>query len=234
MAGPTWGPLLYNLAAVVGFLLASVYLCRSMRAIGVPVPRMVTVLLGGALVYVYGGALLPYFQKQLSGYRGPFLDAGRYFHSAYLSLLLYAIVVSKLLRWPTWKALDRFMIAALLMSAVGRIGCFFAGCCEGKPIPWVRQDPYFPTVRYPTQISMFLAEMGLFALLLRLHRRAQWDGQTFWRGVWLYSAYRIGIEAIRTNPPFIGVLTHAQAFSILALLLSSAVLLFPRRRVQPA
>lgn len=228
-----WGPVLYNVAAGVGFLLASVVLCRSMRDIGVPVPRMVVVLLGGALVYTYGGALLPYFQKHLSGYRGSFLDAGRYFHSAFLSLLLYAIVVSKLLRWPVWKVLDRFMIAALLMSAVGRLGCLAAGCCAGKPIPWVRQDPYFPTVRYPTQITMFFSEMGLFALLLRLHRRAQYDGQTFWRGVWLYSAYRIGIETIRTNPPFVGGLTHAQVFSILTLLLSSAVLL-PRRRVQPA
>jgi len=234
VAGPLWGPLLYNGAAVVGFLLASVYLCRSMRTVGVPIPRIISVIIGGALVYTYGGAVLPYLVERHSSVEpGPFLDAGRYFHSAFLALLLYAVVVCKALRWPLWGGLDRFMIAAMLMSGVGRLGCYAAGCCEGKPIPWVRQDPYFPTVRYPTQITMFLLEMGIAALLLRLHRRAGYDGQVFWSGVWLYSAYRIGIEVFRTNPPFLLGLTHAQVFSVLTLLAASGIL-WARREVRPA
>ena len=42
------------------------------------------------------------------------------------------------IRWkniPFWKLLDAAAPTLMLGLAVGRMGCFFAGCCHGRPVP---------------------------------------------------------------------------------------------------
>ena len=148
---------------------------------------------------------------------------GRYFHSSFLTVLAYVLLVSKFLKWPTRKILDILVIAVMIMSSIGRIGCFFEGCCGGKQanVPWAMKFPSNPAVGvHPTQIYMFLAELLILAALVMIDRKKRYDSQTFWCGVFLYSVYRFCVEFYRTNPVFILGLTHAQYFSILTFFLS--------------
>ncbi len=233
---PTWGPIhLYGLMTFVSFVISAYYLYHAFSAIpGVRRRDVLWVLLGGFGMSEIGGALVPYLYRFFAeGYRESYLDAGRWFHSVFLTIFFYGLAMAKLLRWPVKKCMDQYMIGAMLMSAVGRIGCFLNGCCGGKPtlLAWGLCFPEAPGVRvHPTQLYMFAIELGLFFFLRRFQQTQRYDGQTFWTGVWAYSAYRLWIETLRTNPDVLWGMTAAQLFSASALLLSSSMLLYYRAR----
>ncbi len=179
-----------------------------------------------------GGVIIPYVWKLIR--RGTWLhlfdqsSPGRFFHSVFISTLIYVILTCKLLKWPLSKVLDKFFIGAVLTSAIGRIGCFMQGCCRGKPttLPWCVYFPAHPLdCLHPTQLYMFGAETVLFLALLYVDKHKKYDGFTFWTGVLLYSIYRFLIEFVRVNPIFIYGMTHAQVFSVYTFGLSLLVLL---------
>lgn len=179
-----------------------------------------------------GGTIIPYVWRLMQ--RGTLVhlvnqySPGRFFHSVFISALIYVILTCKLLKWPLSKVLDKFIIAAILASAIGRIGCFMQGCCRGKPttLPWRIYFPAHPLDGlHPTQLYMFGAETVLFLALLYVDKHKKYDGFTFWTGVLLYSTYRFLIEFVRINPVFILGLTYAQVFSVLTFGLSFLVLL---------
>jgi len=66
--------------------------------------------------------------------------------------------------------LDWTAPAGLLALAVGRIGCFLAGCCFGRPttVPWAMVFPDLGSLpRHPLQLYSALGDLALVALLLR-------------------------------------------------------------------
>ncbi len=233
---PAWGPIpLYGLVTFVSFFISASYLYWAFSAIpGIRRRDVFWVLLGGLGMSEIGGALVPYLYRTFAeGYQGPYLGAGRWFHSVFLSIFFYGLLMARMLRWPVKKCMDQYMIGAMLMSAIGRIGCFLNGCCGGKPtlLPWGLCFPKAPGVAvHPTQAYMFGIEMGLFFLLRKFQGRQQYDGQTFWTGVWIYSVYRIWIETLRINPVALWGMTAAQLISVAALLISSSVLFYYRAR----
>jgi prolipoprotein diacylglyceryltransferase len=237
---PSLGPIyLYDVCQGVGFLIAAGLMCRLCF---IPAHfskwKVVLILSGGFLVWLYGGALIPYLYDILNRNPAPtYLGSGRYFHSAFLTTLLYAVIVARSMRYPVHQLLDCFIIAAVAMSAVGRLGCFLNGCCKGKPttLPWGVHFPNNPFVAvHPTQLYMFASELLLAVFLFRVRTRQRTDGQTFWLGVFLYSIYRIWIETLRTNPIWFWHLTHAQVFSIGTLILSAWMLARSMKRCPSA
>ncbi len=229
-----WGPLsTYQLMTAIGFVVSASYMYWALSAIpSIRKRDLLLVLIGGYLASTYGGALSPYLYRTThEHWPGPYLSAGRHFHSAFLSVFFYGVAAAALLRWPVKKCMDHYAIATMIMSPIGRIGCFLRGCCRGKPcdLPWAVTFPDAPGFRvHPTQLYMMGLELLILWILLRLIKRQRYDGQTFWSAVWLYSIYRFWIETLRTNPIFFWGLTHAQALSLLALALSSCVLITQR------
>ena len=223
---------LYDFFTLLGYPLAAGYLYRVFFR-SVPRGKLLLVLLGGFLASLYGGTVIPFIYRFLTNdAASTFLGSGRYFHSAFLAGILYGVVSLRWLRYPVRKGLDHLMIAFLFMSAVGRLGCFFEGCCMGKPtkLPWGLRFPDDPLVPvHPTQLYMLGMELILVWVLMRINSIKCYDGQTFWIGVWLYSIYRIWIEMLRTNPIFVSNLTHAQVFSMVTLVLASWMLLHYRK-----
>jgi len=63
-----------------------------------------------------------------------------------------------------------------LGQAIGRIGCFFNGCCYGKPVAWGIYYPTHGARLYPTQLFEFA---GLFIIFLIL-KKAQQKGTVPW------------------------------------------------------
>jgi phosphatidylglycerol:prolipoprotein diacylglycerol transferase len=73
------------------------------------------------------------------------------------------------------RALDLVAPAVPLGLAIGRLGCFAAGCCYGNPTDsWLGM--YLPDengvwmVRYPTQLMSAAANLGIFFVLLAAER----------------------------------------------------------------
>lgn len=88
-----------------------------------------------------------------------FWDGGLVFIGAAVSSLLFAVVYLGRVGRPVLPSLDAFTLGIALTHGFGRLGCFFTGCCYGRPtdLPW--------GVSFPVgSIAQFtLAQMGVIA-----------------------------------------------------------------------
>ncbi len=224
--------LVYDIMTVSGLVFAFAYLFFALNHFGIPKNQIFIYLLIGLFVQFFGGMVIPFLYQWIYKHQTSWLDVlqkspGRYFHSVFLSMIFFTLVFSKVFRWPAKKVLDRFMIAAMVASALGRIGCLMQPCCMGKPTDFFCsiRFPRHPDIPvHPVQIYMFILESIIALTLWFLTRKPHRDGEIFWKGLWIYSIYRFLIEFLRTNPIFIFGLTHAQVFSLLTLGLSIYVL----------
>jgi phosphatidylglycerol---prolipoprotein diacylglyceryl transferase len=146
-----------------------------------------------------------------------------------------------------WSTADALAPGVVLGQAIGRLGCFAAGCCWGKPtsLPWAVTftDVYasravgtpMDTPLHPSQLYESAAAFLIFAFLLWLLPRKRFHGQVTLAYVALYSAVRFGLEFLRGDPErgswFSGALSTSQVVAIV-LLLGTAVLLPRLRRTQ--
>ena len=100
-----------------------------------------------------------------------------------------------------------------VVNGIGRIGCFLAGCCYGKPttLPWriTFTSPLAATnvgtplgiPLHPTQVYEASAELLILGLLLATERRGRrFAGRTFWLYMLLYAISRYVIEFFRGDP----------------------------------
>lgn len=62
-----------------------------------------------------------------------FLRSGGVFYGGFIGALIASIIVMKRYSLPWWKTADAFAPGIVLGQAIGRLGCFSAGCCWGKP-----------------------------------------------------------------------------------------------------
>lgn len=95
---------------------------------------------------------------------------------------------------------DLFAVALCAGEAVGRWGCFFGGCCYGRPtgVPWaVWQHGAF---RHPTQVYLSLAALTILTVLVRFERRSPPENSLFYLQGLLYCAARFLIEFWRDSP----------------------------------
>lgn len=124
--------------------------------------------------------------------------------------------------WPLsfWRLADTVTPAVVLGYSLVRIGCYFNGCCYGKPTEaaWGVVFPALPgVVRHPTQLYLAFGAGLLFLYLLWKYNRRSFEGQIFLSYLLAYSGLRIGIEFWRENPLFWGPLTLAQVVGLLVL-----------------
>jgi phosphatidylglycerol:prolipoprotein diacylglycerol transferase len=127
--------------------------------------------------------------------------------------------------------------ALAMGQAIGRWGCFFAGCCYGKPttLPWGVQftDPAslapLNVTLHPTQIYEALGNLAIsFFLWRRLVRKPEArPGQVFWLYVLLYGTLRFGMELLRSDDrgPTWADFYPSQLIAIAAILLSASILI---------
>jgi phosphatidylglycerol:prolipoprotein diacylglycerol transferase len=114
---------------------------------------------------------------------------------------------------------DLFAFALSSGEAVGRWGCFFAGCCYGK----ISQAPLsiwqHGAWRYPTQIYSSLAAALTFAVLVyaEKHRLFPENGLFYLQGA-MFCSFRFVIEFYRVGDIMFAGLTVAQIGCAIGLL----------------
>lgn len=121
---------------------------------------------------------------------------------------------------------DSFAVPVAATVAIGRLGCFHAGCCFGTPTnaPW---GVVFPAIdalpRHPTQLyeSTFhaCAAIGLWVLI----KRGVFRGNLIKLYIMTYAAYRFLTEMVRPEPRMLAGLTAYQ-WASLGLILIFAIL----------
>jgi phosphatidylglycerol:prolipoprotein diacylglycerol transferase len=169
-------------------------------------------------------------------------EGGLVFYGGLLAVIPVVFIYFKIKSLPPFKFLDVFAPAFALGHAIGRIGCFSAGCCFGKPteLPWgiIFSHPDTMAVTgvtlHPTQLYESAAEFGIFVTLMVMRQNKRFEGQIIGMYVLLYSVARFIIELFRGDPDrgFIyNDFSIAQGISVI-LVMSSLYFLRSRRNKQ--
>ena len=166
---------------------------------------------------------------------------GLVFYGGFLGACLAAVWYIKKEGLSAWKTADILAPSIALGQFIGRIGCFFAGCCYGKPcdLPWAVTFTDINSLAprgvalHPTQLYSSLNGLVIFLLLLLLRRYKSFQGQLFWAYVFLYAVSRSVIEIFRGDERGMiieGVLSTSQFIGIIMAGLAVVMLLVLRAR----
>jgi phosphatidylglycerol:prolipoprotein diacylglycerol transferase len=145
--------------------------------------------------------------------------------------ILVTAILLVVLDMPVGVFLDVIAPGLLVAMAVGRVGCFFAGCCCGRPTAsrwgmW-SSDQRVGMRRIPTQLleSALAGMLGLVALLVLGHGPA--GGALFAASLAAYTLVRQGILHLRAEQrkTKLGGLVIA---TLATLVLTAAVVLLAR------
>lgn len=115
---------------------------------------------------------------------------------------------------------NAFAPAIVLGVAIGRIGCFLAGCCYGKPTNMGWGVNFGDGIlRYPTQLfeSAFMLAM-FFHLQKKSKKPDVKPGQLFTELMLAYFTFRFFLEFIKAEPVTLFGLTIFQIISILVII----------------
>jgi phosphatidylglycerol---prolipoprotein diacylglyceryl transferase len=123
----------------------------------------------------------------------------------YLAVFLFKKTIG--LRRPTG---DLFAVAICAGEAVGRWGCFFGGCCYGKPTEVAWAVWQHDALRHPTQIYLSLASLAILLPLLWWEYHSPPENFLFCIQGMLYCIARFVIEFYRETPSASNALTVAQ------------------------
>ena len=244
----------YGLLVAAAFLIALTLATRFARQSGLEADRVSSLGIYVAIAAIVGAKLLLLLTDFSYYRRNPreifslgTLQAGGVFFGGLLAALLTAAWLLR--RWdlPAWRTADAFAAPIALGHAIGRVGCFLAGCCWGKAcaLPWAvtftnpaaRATVGVPLgVRlHPTQLYEAAAELLIFAFLWWRFRRPHSDGAIIGLYLVLYSAVRFGVEFLRDPQnrsfPFGGPLSATQWIAVL--LFAAGAALLARRAAAP-
>lgn len=157
----------------------------------------------------------------------------------------------------TYASLDRVTAPLALLVAVGRVGCFFAGCEHGKPtrtwlgVTYPSTHPHFPalvrdgvvpdgaSLSHPLHpATLYEAAFALLACalsLVLLARPSTKKGGVFFAGTLVYAGGRFVAEAFRGDLErgAHGAFTTGQAMSLFAMGLAVSLALRENETVAP-
>lgn len=136
------------------------------------------------------------------------------------------------------KFADIAYLVVPLGLAFGRIGCFFYGCCYGKPttssigILFPRESPagLLGVKVIPTQLISAVFLLLLFFLLLFFKKKKKFNGQIFLAYIFFYGIFRFIIEFYRGDSRQEVFSLSTSGFISLILVILSIFLYFLWRR----
>ncbi len=160
-----------------------------------------------------------------------FWQAGGVYYGGLMGAILgSALYIRRYPELEFWKMADAAAPAIALGQSIGRVGCFAAGCDYGLPtgFPWAVTFTSEYARRYvgvplnvplhPSQLYESGATFLLFLLVLKVHARRRFSGQTFFLYLFLYGALRFGLEFFRGDIDrgfvFEGTLSTSQFISL--------------------
>ncbi len=176
-------------------------------------------------------------------------EGGLVFHGGLIAALATAFFLMRRYKLPWRPTLDALAVGMPLGVTFGRIGCFMAGCCFGRPtdLPWaVRftnpeslcpiQEPLHPAQLYEAILSLMV-----FGVVFCLRKRKRFDGQILLTYLLLGGLVRFTVEFFRAStladPRGPEIIFHMPATQVLALaiaVVSGCFLWWGWRRSQKA
>src|SRR5580765_2900409 len=168
------------------------------------------------------------------------LREGGVFYGGLLVAVTVALIYIKKVGLPLWTTCDVFAPGIALGHVIGRFGCFFAGCCWGKPttVPWAITftSPFaaanvgtpLNVPLHPTQLYEAGAEFLILVFLLLTEKSGRkFAGRTFWLYMLLYAISRYVIEYYRGDERgTVGPFSTSQFISLILAPLAVVMLVY--------
>jgi len=109
---------------------------------------------------------------------------------------------------------DGFAFALSIGEAIGRIGCFFSGCCYGavSSVPWAVYQA--GALRHPSQLYSAAVSLSIFAVLLYAQGKVKYEGDLFRIYLLLFGLTRFVLEFFRERSAVFLGLSLAQWISL--------------------
>ncbi|MBI4379494.1 MAG: prolipoprotein diacylglyceryl transferase [Nitrospinae bacterium] len=162
-------------------------------------------------------------------------EGGLVFYGGFLMAIAVVIVYLRKHNMNVWKVGDILAPSVAIGQGIGRLGCFFAGCCYGKAtnVPWgvIFTDPNTLApmgIRlHPAQLYDSANGFIIFTVLVVLRRFKKFDGQLFWTYTLLYAIGRFIVEIFRGDERgfAIGPYISTSQFIAILLLITSIIMI---------
>ena len=246
--GPLPFPTSYGLLVALGLVVALLLIRRLAPRVGLPGQQAQDVVVWACLGGLLGAKLLLILLEPQAFFAKPweiFFQGGVFYGGAIGGAVTLILVCLK--RGIDPNALgDACAPAMPLGHALGRVGCFLAGCCWGSAceLPWgvaythpeaaaaASIVPFGATV-HPVQLYEAVGNVMLAGLIYLVFRRRRFAGQAWWSYVAAYAVLRFVLEGFRGDPRgawFGGVLSTSQGVAVFAILASLTMLVIQSRR----
>jgi len=220
----------YGVLVALGFLAALAVVVRGARREGLPSESVLDLAFVAVLSAIVGSRLL-YVLFNLQDYLADPLrilrvwEGGLVFYGGLLLAFPVCLLVVRRSNLPPWITADVFAPAIALGQAIGRLGCFAAGCCYGAPweppfcVTYTHPESLAPlnVPLFPSQLFSFLSGVAVYAILLLYRPRRRAPGQVFWLYLVLASAARVAEDAFRGTEAKLAILPWLSATQAIAL-----------------
>src|SRR6185503_16807460 len=136
----------YGLLLAIAFITGLFVMSRLAKRDGLPQERMYDLglwvlassLIGSKLLMVITEWEVYYREHPGQIFSLDFFRSGGVFYGGFIGALLASVIAIRVYKLPWWRTADAFAPGIAIGQAIGRLGCFSAGCCWGKPtsLPW--------------------------------------------------------------------------------------------------
>ncbi len=224
----------YGFMIAVAFVIAIIFVFREAHREGINTEKfadlgffiIISGIIGSRILYILIN-WPEYLKHPLSIFK--VWEGGLVFYGGILGAMITSVFLLKRYKLPFWEMMDIFAPAVVLAQAIGRIGCFMAGCCYGisTNIPWAVKFNNYNTLAprnifiHPTQLYHSFANIIIFLILIYiLRKRRHFKGQIFSLYICLYSVGRLLVEFFRGDSwkYFFGFMNLTQGISIIIFL----------------
>jgi phosphatidylglycerol:prolipoprotein diacylglycerol transferase len=166
-----------------------------------------------------------------------------FYLGGFLTTVAASLILTRAWHLPWTKVADAAAPALALGIVFGRLGCFAAGCCWGKPTTsWFGvtfgqeayqisgTPPYVPLI--PTQLIEAATNLVLFAVMCIFWPRRSFQGQVVLGYMILYSTQRFVIEFWRDDPRgHVMNFSTSQFISLLIFIFALALYFWQRKKL---
>lgn len=241
----------YGVMVAAGFLVALWLTGKLAKQAGLDPERVSNIAIYGALAGLLGAKLLMfvvdfdyYASRPGEIFTFATLQAGGIFYGGLLCALATGYWLMKKHSLPIAATLDLYGPGLALGQAIGRIGCFAAGCCWGDHCerPWAvtftspdaMQVTGVPlnVPMHPTQLYETFTGLVVFVIVYRAILKPHTPGSIIGLYLVLSALARFTVEFFRYHQqpnPFAGPLSTAQWISIALAMLGTWLLMAARR-----
>jgi phosphatidylglycerol---prolipoprotein diacylglyceryl transferase len=226
----------YGLLVATGFLLALWVISRLSKKAGIDGEVALNLGIYTAIAGLIGAKLFMilldfkyYVQNPGELFSFATIQAGGIFYGGFILAIITAFLYMRRKKLPGLATADVFAPGVALGHAIGRLGCFAAGCCWGVACdrPWAVTFTNPEAHRlvgvpmgiplHPTQLYEAAAEGIIFLILYRSFLRPHAPGRILGLYLVLYSTARFVVEFVRAHDdanPYYGPFTAEQWIAV--------------------